>query len=89
VQNTFFPEAPEVVLVPDPASYSLTVRVVRKIRVPAHVNESSTGTGFVHVHGDRGDQPTRSLSRPPAGTVPVGYGRLGLSTGTGRERGTD
>jgi hypothetical protein len=32
-------------------------RVDRKIRVHAHVNESSTGTGFVHVHVDRGDQP--------------------------------
>jgi hypothetical protein len=25
--------------------------------VHAHVNESSTGTRFVHVHLDRGDQP--------------------------------
>jgi hypothetical protein len=32
-------------------------RVDRKIRVHPHVNESSTGTGFVQVHVDRGDQP--------------------------------
>jgi hypothetical protein len=25
--------------------------------VHAHVNESSTGTRFIHVHLDRGDQP--------------------------------
>jgi hypothetical protein len=31
--------------------------VDRKIRVHAYVNESSTGTGFVPVHVDRGDQP--------------------------------